>query len=381
MIKINEGSIGHWVIRLLWVAAVVAFVIYIPTKTEAGTVGDMTLAIELAIAVMSLNLVLGFAGIISIGHSAFFGLGMYTTGVLVVRYGWPQGWTLFAAAAITFVVGALVSLPALRLKGIYLALVTLALAVLFPTLVKWQMLEWLTEGPAGINGVAYEDIPDWPLLPEFRGREGRAVFVYWLGIVLIVISYLVCRGLVKSRIGRSLIAIRDNDTASAVMGVHRARTKTIVFGISAAMCSLAGSLSAIRLNLASPDIRFITLVGSITFLLVMVLGGAATLWGPIFGALLYVVIDSRTREAGTSGEGIVNKIFNEWLNFETSPATFILAVIIIIVIFVAPFGLVGLMKRIARYFVVIVPKPAGTQAAIPVLASEAAEEVEEAPAS
>ena len=96
VIKINEGSIGHWVIRLLWVAAVVAFVIYIPTKTEAGTVGDMTLAIELAIAVMSLNLVLGFAGIISIGHSAFFGLGMYTTGVLVVRYGWPQGWTLFA---------------------------------------------------------------------------------------------------------------------------------------------------------------------------------------------------------------------------------------------------------------------------------------------
>ena len=88
----------------------------------------------------------------------------------------------------------------------------------------------------------------------------------------------------------------------------------------------------------------------------MVLGGAATLWGPFVGALLYVVIDSRTREAGTSGEGIVNKIFNEWLNFETSPATFILAVIIIVVIFVAPFGVVGLLKRIARYFVVIVPK-------------------------
>ena len=381
MIKVNEGSIGHWVIRLLWVAGVVAFVLYIPTKTETGTVGDMTLAFQLAIAVMSLNLVLGYAGIISIGHSAFFGLGMYTTGILVVRYGWPQGWTLFVAAAITFVVGALVSLPALRLKGIYLALVTLALAVLFPVLVKWKKLEWLTEGPAGIDGVSYDDIPDWPLLPELRGREGRAVFVYWLGIVLLVISYLVCRGIVKSRIGRSLVAIRDNETASAVMGVHRARTKTIVFGISAAMCSLGGSLAAIQGNLASADIRFVTLVGSITFLLIMVLGGAATLWGPFVGALTYVWIDARTREAGTSDEGIINKIFTDWLNFETSPATFILAVIIIVVIFVAPFGLVGLLKRIARYFVVIVPKPAGTQAAIPVLASEAAEEVEEAPAS
>ena len=381
MIKINEGSIGHWVIRLLWVAATIAFVLYIATKTEAGTIGDMTLAIELAIAVMSLNLVLGYAGIISIGHSAFFGMGMYATGILVTRYGWPQGWTLFAGAAITFVVGALVSLPALRLKGIYLALVTLALAVLFPTLVKWDKLEWLTQGPAGISGVAYEDIPDYPLMPDLRGREGRATFVYWLGIVLLVICYVVTRGLVKSRVGRSLIAIRDNDTASAVMGVHRARTKTIVFGISAAMCSLGGSLSAIRLNLASPDIRFVTLVGSITFLLIMVLGGAATLWGPIVGALAYVLIDTRTREAGT-GEGIIDTIFSDWLNFETSPATFVLAVIIIVVIFIAPFGIVGLLKRIARRFVVIVPRPAGTEAEVPLLvASEAAVEVEEAPAS
>ena len=166
---------------------VVAFVLYIPTKTEVGTVGDMTLAIELAIAVMSLNLVLGYAGIISIGHSAFFGIGMYTTAILVVRYGWGQGWTLYVAAAIAFVVGALVALPALRLKGIYLALVTLALAVLFPVLVKWDKLEWLTEGPAGINGVSYEDIPDWPLLPELRGREGRAIFVYWVGVILLVL--------------------------------------------------------------------------------------------------------------------------------------------------------------------------------------------------
>ena len=121
------------------------------------------------------------------------------------------------------------------------------------------------------------------------GREGRAVFIYWLAVLLLVISYLVARGLVKSRVGRSLVAIRDNETAAAVMGVPRARTKTVVFGISAAMCAIAGSLSTIRLNLASPDIRNITLIGSITFLLIMVLGGAATLWGPIVGALAYVM--------------------------------------------------------------------------------------------
>ncbi len=114
----------------------------------------------------------------------------------------------------------------------------------------------------------------------------------------------------------------------------------------------------------------------------MVLGGAATLWGPFVGALFYVVLDARTREAGTSGEGIINTIFVDWLNFETSPATFILAVIIIVVIFVAPFGIVGLLRRIASRFVVIVPRPAGTQAErVPSWPARRREEVEEAPAS
>jgi len=359
VIKIKQGSVGHWAIRLLWVAAVVAFVVYIPTKTTSSTVGDMTLAFEYAIAAMSLNLVLGYTGIISIGHSAFFGLGMYTTAILVTRYGWTQGWTFFVAAAITFVVGALVALPALRLKGIYLAVVTLALGVLFPTLVRWDKLEWLTEGPAGIDSVTYDDVPEWPILGELRGREGRAVFIYWLAVLLLVISYLVARGVVKSRVGRSLIAIRDNETAAAVMGVSRARTKTLVFGLSAAMCAIAGSLSATRLNLASPDIRNITLIGSITFLLIMVLGGAATMWGPIVGALVYVELDARTRKAGETGEGIIGKVFNDWLNIEGSPATLVLAILLLVLMFVAPFGVVGLLKRVVHRFVIILPRPAG----------------------
>ncbi len=359
MIKIKEGSVGHWVIRLLWVAATVAVVVYIPTKTTSGTIGDFTLAYEYAIAAMSLNLVLGYTGIISLGHSAFFGIGMYTTAILVTRYDWSQGWTFFAAAAIAFVVGFLIALPALRLKGIYLAVVTLALGVLFPTLVRWHKLEWLTEGPRGIDGVTYDDIPKWPILGELRGREGRAVFIYWLAVLLLVISYLVARGLVKSRVGRSLIAVRDNETAAAVMGVPRARTKTVAFGISAAMCAIAGSLSTTRLNLASPDIRNITLIGSITFLLIMVLGGAAYLWGPILGALAYVMIDARTRKAGETGEGFFGTFFNDWLNIAGSPATMILAFILLVMMFIAPFGIVGLLRRIAHRFVVIVPRPAG----------------------
>ena len=149
MLKLNEGSPGHWVIRIIWVAAVVAALVYIPTKTNTSTIGDIATATQLAIAAMSLNLLLGYSGVISIGHSAFFGIGGYTTAILVSEYGWTQGWTIYVAAALAFVVGCIVSLPALRLKGVYLALVTLALAVLFPTLVRWGKLAWLTNGAAG----------------------------------------------------------------------------------------------------------------------------------------------------------------------------------------------------------------------------------------
>ena len=90
--------------------------------------------------------------------------------------------------------------------------------------------------------MTYDDIPTWPLIGELRGREGGPCSSTGSPFCLLVISYLVARGVVKSRVGRSLIAIRDNETAAAVMGVHRARTKTLVFGLSAAMCAVAGSL-------------------------------------------------------------------------------------------------------------------------------------------
>ena len=150
------------------------------------------MAFALIIAAMSLNLVLGYAGLISLGHSAFFGIGGYTTAILVKDHGWSPGWTFYAAAAIAFVIGCIVALPALRLKGVYLALVTLAVAVLFPQLMKWRKLEWLTNGAQGIDSVRYEDVPTWPIIGELRGREGRTEFAYWLAFVVLVIAYLVC---------------------------------------------------------------------------------------------------------------------------------------------------------------------------------------------
>lgn len=358
MFKINEGSVPHWVIRAVWVLATIAFVLYVPTKTETGTIGDITLAFEYITCAIALNLVLGYTGIISIGHSAFYGVGGYATGILVTKYGWDPGWTIYIGVLVAFVIGCAVALPALRLQGVYLALVTLALAVLFPALVKWQKLTWLTNGPRGINDVSYDDIPTWPILGELRGRDGRAVFAYWLAFIIVVLAYVICRGIVKSSFGRSLIAIRDNETAASVMGVNRTTTKMLVFGTSAAMTAAAGSVATLRTTFVGPEVTTITLVGGITFMLIMVLGGAGTLWGPIVGGLVYVLVDSRARAAGSGSGGVLGYLQGNW--FFGSPATLILAIVLIVLMFVAPFGLVGLLKRIAHRFVIIVPRPAGT---------------------
>lgn len=354
MLKIPENGAGHWALRLVGFALIVMAAIYVPTQMSTGTIGKFNEAFILIIAAMALNLVLGYTGLISIGHSAFYGIGAYTTGILVQRYGWGHGMTFFAAAAIAFAFGCLLALPALRIKGIYLALVTLAVAVLFPTLMRWKKLEWLTGGAKGIDSVKYDELPELWLLGELKGREGRAVFAYWLALLVLVISYLVCRGIVKSRMGRAMVAIRDNETAAAVMGVNLATTKTLAFGISAGVCALAGCLSTSRTGVVTPDSIYLTLLGSIVFLLVMVVGGAGTLAGPIVGGLLYVFLDNYTREQGEANEGIVELLFG-WA--DTSPATMILAFALILLMFVAPFGLVGLFRRLCRKLVVVVPAP------------------------
>ena len=352
MLKIKEGSLQHWVIRIVGFALLALIVVYIPTQSETARIGQFASAFTLIIAAMSLNMVLGFTGQISLGHSAFFGIGGYTAAILIRDHGWSPGYTFYAAAVIAFVVGCLIGLPVLRIRGAYLALVTLAVAVLFPTLLRWKKLEWLTDGAKGIDSVKYDELPVWPILGELKGRDGRAVFSYWLGLLVLVIVYLVCRGLIRSRVGRSLIAIRDNETAAAVMGVNVTRTKVLIFGISASMCALAGVLATLNSGVVTPDGQYVTLLGSIIFLLIMVVGGAGTLSGPIIGGLVYVWLDNTTRGIGTDSSGVLGFVFG-WT--DQSPATLILGLALIVIMLFAPIGLVGLTRKLTRRIMSIIP--------------------------
>jgi branched-chain amino acid transport system permease protein len=350
-VRIQQGSVPHWALRGLGFAIVVYLAISpLLRDLTPSDLGELTDIAVLGLAALSLNLLIGFTGRISIGHSAFFGIGAYTLAILVSDHGWTPGWTYPVAAVVCFVVGVLVGIPALRLYGLYLVLVTLALAQIFPALVR--KFDDLTGGSQGIGGLSY-NAPEWTGLEP--GRRGRADWLYIVALVMLVVGYVIVRNLVKSRVGRSMVAVRDNPTAAAVMGVNVALTKTVVFGTSAALAGLAGCTAALRQTQVNPDNLYFTIIGSIVFLVIMVLGGTASLLGPIVGAFVYYRVDEYTRDLPS--ESWLPGWFDEFVTGRPNLATLVLAALLIGFVFVAPYGVVGAAKRLGQRIVLVVPRP------------------------
>ena len=378
MFSIREGGAASWALRLVAAAIVTAAVLWIPTSTGAGSIQTAIEALVLMSAAMSLNILLGYTGQISIGHSAFLGMGAYTTGILVSSYGWSPWFTFPVAFILSFTLGVIVSFPASRIKGVYLALVTLSLALVFPQVVTWKKLSWLTGGGSGLptkdaviadtgfnigaearGQMQFFKIFGWDPFGDLRKPDNKAAFWYWIAIGVVVIVYLVARGMVKSRVGRSMVAIRDNETAAAVMGVNVVRTKALVFGISAGLCALPGCVTAIKTGGVSPEgIQSITVRGAITFLIVMVVGGAGSLWGPIVGGAVYVFVTDKTGawSDDDSIPALLRPLFG-WA--KVPPSDGIFAILLIVLMFVAPRGLVGVWRQYSPRVVRVIPRPAG----------------------
>jgi branched-chain amino acid transport system permease protein len=365
--RIPESSPLHWGFRVGAVVVLAIVALYVANNAKPSTLGSVTEACILAIAAVALNLLLGFNGQISIGHSTFVGLAAFTAGYTVNFWHWNAYWSLVLGILICFVIGLALGLPALRLKGPYLALVTLAVAFVWPTIAK-KFLEQKVKKNS-LKGTKLSP-PTWTGLVS-KGKEARldkAIFLYWVAIILLVVAYVVVRNLRKSRIGRSLVAVRDNETAAAVMGVNLKFTKTVTFGISASIAGTAGWLSAARLDVFN-DASF-NILSSIRYLLALFLGGAATLVGPIVGAFAYFFLDDYLKSHAPNWT---------WLPAQLSKgpiASFLLGAIVIAFVFVAPFGLVGFVKEQARRVFVVTPRPLRPVPAPTAFDDERPEEIE-----
>ena len=252
---------------------VLALAATLPLFVSGFRLFQFTQVLIYAIALLGLNLLTGYNGQFSLGHGAFYGIGAYTSAVMIDRWGIGYGWTILAAGIVCLIVGFLFGRPALRLEGLYLALATFSLALAVP-----QILKYFEEWTGGSQGIVLSK-PKAPFhLPLTEDQ-----WLYFLTLAVTIVLFVLAANLLAGRTGRALVAIRDNHIAAEAMGVNNALYKSVTFGVSAAYTGIAGALSAIVIAFVAPDSFDVFL--SITLLTGIVIGGFGTISGPIYGAL------------------------------------------------------------------------------------------------
>jgi branched-chain amino acid transport system permease protein len=284
-----------------------------------------------AIAVLGLNLLTGFNGQISLGHSAFYAVGAYTAAILMDKLDMPYYATLPIAAVICFIVGYLFGLPALKLEGHYLALATFALALSVPQILKYKWLEGLTGGVQGIV-LSKPEVPFGLPLNEDQ-------WLYYYCLVVMVLLYWAAANILNSRSGRAMMAIRDQYMAADTMGIDTALYKTVTFGISAAYTGIAGALSASAIAFVAPDSFNFFL--SIKFLIGLVVGGVGSLAGSVVGGIFYVLVDNSAQALSTFAKNDLG------LPFDLSAYT-VFGILLIVLMYLMPMGIVGGVYYLVR---------------------------------
>src|SRR5689334_18785931 len=279
---------------------------------------QLTLAMVYGIAILGLNLLTGFNGQFSLGHSAFYAIGAYTAAIMMDGFDINYVWTLPAAATVCFVFGFLFGLPALRLEGVYLALATFALAIAIPQVLKSTLVEHWTGGVQGISLIK----PDAPFGLPLNPDQWLYVFT---GIVAIVMYW--CAGnLIKSRTGRALIAIRDHPVAASAMGINVSLYKSLTFGVSALYTGVAGALGAIAIAFVAPD--SFTFVLAVALFVGLVVGGVASIPGTLVGGLFVLFVPNI---AESVSKGLAGAVYG---------------VILLLVIYLMPSGAAGLARLV-----------------------------------
>jgi branched-chain amino acid transport system permease protein len=243
-----------------------------------------------AVLALSLNLLLGYTGQLSLGHAAFFGIGAYATGLLTVKLEWSPWISLLAAIVLPAVAGYVIGRLALKLRGAYFVLLTIS----FAGCVSLVSVNWmdLTNGPLGVPGVPPLEIA-LPGLPALSLRTKTAF--YYVVLAAVALSYLVCVALVRSRVGRALVALRENETLAASVGIDGTHYLVLAAVVSAAMAGFGGGLYAHYTRFVSPEVFLFTY--TVTMVIMVVAGGKGTLAGPVVGAVLFTVLPEALRAA------------------------------------------------------------------------------------
>jgi branched-chain amino acid transport system permease protein len=335
---------GRWE-RIGIALLTLALVIY-PWVVHTNWVTVANLAMIAVVGSTALMILTGFTGQISLGHAAFLALGAYTTAVLGNEWGLPFWLLLPMSGMVAAAVGLAIGPFALRLEGLYLAIVTIGLTFL----VNHVLLSFpsLTGGLAGLavpihsgfGGTGSGFFIDTQQFGPFVLNTERKLYV--LFVILSVFTVLVARNLARSNTGRAMMAVRDHDVAAAVMGVNPARAKIIAFGISSFFAGVAGSMFALQQQFITVEPPF-NLLMSVQYIAMIVLGGVGTVFGAVAGALAFIFLSPVLEIVGRATP-LLNTLSS------AMQSTLLFAILVIVCLIFEPLGIYGLWLRVKRYF-------------------------------
>jgi len=322
-----------------WTVGAIAllFVVIVPATMDEYYLSVLNLIFIAVVGALGLNIIVGYAGQISIGHGAFMSVGAYTAANLAVHLGLPFWLTLPAGGLMAAVIGAIVGMPSLRIKGLYLAIATLA---------GQLIIEWTINHVPAISGGAQASIQiDRPSLGGFVfNTQGRLYFFLLFFTIVAIVATL---NLVRSRIGRAFIAVRDQDIAAEIIGINIFRYKLLAFAISSFYAGVCGVLYTYYFGVANYEA--FQLIVSIDYLAMIIIGGLGSILGSIFGAifvtLLPIVLRLLLQDVGS--------LFfseSELANVISGTRLAVFGGLIIFFLIVEPEGLNRLWRNIRSYF-------------------------------
>jgi len=291
------------------------------TGIPLGIGKQLTFIFIYSILALGLNVVVGYTGLLHLGIAAFFGIGAYITGIFTIP-GYPFQWGFIPALVLSALgaagLGVLLGAPTLRLRGDYLAIVTLG----FGEVVRFSLrnLEEITAGTRGLNPIPAPSVPRWIAAPiERAGGSPDDVWLFFITLALLLAVVVMLRNLEKSRIGRSWIAIREDELAATCMGIRAARVKLSAFALGCGLAGAAGCLYATTLH-STADPNVYDFNRSVIMLCCIILGGLASLRGTIIGVIILVgfdnvlspILDTLIQNANINSSGSILLTFSGW---------------------------------------------------------------------
>ncbi|MDH5161585.1 branched-chain amino acid ABC transporter permease [Heyndrickxia oleronia] len=314
------GNLLHYI---KWII-LVAVIIILPFISNSFFLSMMILIGLYALVGTGLTMLMGYAGQISLGHAAFYGIGAYSTAIMTGTYGLPSVIGIIVGLIIAGIIAYIIGHPTLKLKENYLALATLGFGIIIFTFFK--EFKGLTGGLNGFFG-----IPAFNLFGFLFDTDLKFYLLTW---ILVLLGIIFANNIIQSRVGRALRSIHGSEVAASSIGINIQKYKLQVFVLSAIYASIAGSLYAHYITFINPNL--FTAMESINFLIIVVIGGSASVWGGVIGAALYVFL-------------------SEWLK-EITPTIFpnvggefqiiFFGLLIVVMLIFMPKGFISLLKRL-----------------------------------